>query len=138
MEVVMSTGDRRVIKKLLDVSCAVASVMVTGCHNAVTGVCFADARPAMRVSVIDNVTRQSILAGATIIALNADTRDSIRVDSKYRELDVPVALEMKGTFGLVVRRVGYADATRSNISVASDDCGHSKTVKVAIALTPVP
>ena len=109
---------------------------VAGCSGIPTGDFTADARTAIGVSVSDNVTRQSILIGSTIIVTSADVRDSITVPAGYTQLSAPMAPGRSGTFTVVVRHAGYRDAIRSNIVVTLDGCGRSNTIGLDVSLVP--
>ena len=79
-----------VVVRTKRVYCCTASAIlcffVAGWSIIPTGDCTADARTAIGVSVSDNVTRQSILMGSTIIATSADVRDSKTVPVGYTPL----------------------------------------------------
>ena len=103
------------------------------------GDCISIGKYPLIVTVADARTGQSVLAGATIIAVGGarSTRDSILVPTTSSERAVSLACCSGGTYTVIVRRPGYLEATRDNIDVATERCGQPKAETVDIRLTPI-
>jgi hypothetical protein len=91
--------------------------------------------PALNVTVVDNRTGQSVLAGSTLIAVDGARRDSVVFPASSTFTSAALACCHGGTFVLTVKRPGYLDAVRTNIFVEDGRCGQPKTERVEMRMT---
>lgn len=96
-----------------------------------------NAYPSFLITVRDSATGTVITAGSTIIvtARVGSVGDTVEVPNVAARNAYPTGIELgPGTFDVEVRRPGYQQARRQDITVRGNSCGGAVTVTLDIAL----
>ena len=117
-----------------------AAASMTGCSLIFDpGVCTANVAPGVNVLVQDSASGARVASGAQLIARDGAYADSSSYPANHPELDsspLQGAFERGGTYSVTVRRAGYRDWTRNNVSVTKGAC-HVNTVTLTALLQQV-
>jgi hypothetical protein len=109
-------------------------IVGAGRQSAPDGVCTAEARPSLVISVRDFATGAPALSGATITVQDGGFIATSRVPESNTAAAVGLVGERPGTYAVRVEQSGYRSWERGGIRVTADRC-HARTVEVA-ALFP--
>lgn len=97
-------------------------------------VCTQEARPSIRVSVLDSISGVAAGKNSRIVAQAGTYTDSAPAAwTSASDGPYPVGFEHAGTFTITVSKMGYRDWSRTGIVVTADKC-HVRTVDVTARL----
>lgn len=109
---------------------------MAACDNPLGTACTLEARPALRVEIVDRGTDEPIANGARVVARDGEYVDSVEVPTdRDPAMTVGLAHERTGTYTIEIDRDGYAAWAISDIPVDEDAC-HVETVDVTARLEP--
>ena len=111
---------------------ATSSGMLAGCNPFTGFACTDEARPGLRVAVVDSLTNANVSGDARVIAREGAYADTAHFRAP---LDSPywLAEEREGTYTVTVEQEGYRLWSRSGIKVTGDRC-HVRTVTLTARL----
>lgn len=117
---------------------ALVCVMTSGCALFTSGDCTTEARPAIRLTILDTSTGSSPTTPSLITVTDGDfTQTYPPAGTASVILDqYQFAPERPGRYSILVHTQGYQDWTQSDITVGTGSCNHVKTVDVTARLTP--
>ena len=99
------------------------------------GDCISLGRPSQRVTIRDSQTGALVAAGAIVLVIGQDFRDSVQIQENIP--NHTVAFERDGPVSIEVRQVGYELWTRSGIlAVRHGSCDYIRATDVTALLTP--
>lgn len=129
-----SSFERMRISSLLRsaIRLTIVAVLTSGCSLITTGDCVDVGVSGIRVTVLDQRTRQSP-SGATVTLADGDYRETlIGSGGVYNG-----AIERPGTYSITVEAPGFSRWTRDNVRVVrSGRCNYLKSVAVTSDLQP--
>lgn len=116
--------------------CLLPVALLSACSASfIVGDCVSIGVPALSISAIDSRSRQSVLAGATIIVVHNGVRDSVSLPSSYSQTEYVSGFAESGSFIVIIRHSGFQEAMTNEIIVRTDRCGHPKTAFLTIVLS---
>jgi hypothetical protein len=111
-----------------------ATIAAVGCDlpfGAGDKVCTLEARPGLRVNVMDFLTGAGP-AQATVIAIDGAFADTLHTIGSP-PLIFGGLFERAGTYTIVVKSAGYVDWTKAGVVVTADEC-HVRLTEVTARL----
>ena len=113
-------------------------VVVSACGSIFDSTeCTTEARPGIRLEVLDSATRAPAGGAAALIIARdgslADTARSFSPDSSAEAQFAVLAFERPGIYEITVQRAGYHLWRRSGVRVMSGEC-HVRTVEITALL----
>ena len=115
----------------------IVSVLSACLVGSACGDCVDIGASALSVTVVDTRTSQSVLIGATIVAISETSRDSVTVPPTFTGAAASLACCHGGNFTVIVRRPGYLETTRENVFVEEGSCSRPKNRLLEFRLTPL-
>jgi hypothetical protein len=119
---------------------ALAVASMTGCSLIFSpDVCTDNVAAGVTVLVQDSASGARVASGAQLSAREGAYADFSSYPANHPELDsLPLqgAWERRGTYSVTVRRAGYRDWTRHNVSVTKGPC-HVNTVTLTALLQQI-
>ena len=117
------------IRHLVRAGMIVAGLPALAACGLFTGprVCTDEARPGIRVIVLDSLTGAPITDGVRVIARSGTFADTSEAGFHA------VAFEQAGTFDVTVEKDGYRLWSRDDVRVQRDEC-HVRTVELTARL----
>lgn len=113
-------------------SLTIVAIVSSACSFITKGDCVAVGVSGIRVTVLDQRTRQSP-SGATVTLADGDYRETLMGSGGVYS----GAVERPGTYSITVEAPGYARWTRENVRVVrSGSCDYLKSVAVTSDLQP--
>lgn len=106
----------------------VAVVLVGGCGVLDPIICTTEARPGLRVAVVDSVTGDTI-PEATVVAEEGAYQETLNLYGGVAH----GAYERAGTYRVDVTAAGYEPWSREGVQVTEDEC-HVRTVDITARL----
>lgn len=120
-----------------------APLLATACGDSVSGPACTDiARASVAVTVEDSITGAPIASGATLVVRDGAFVDSVsfpagQLNADSWALATPNSYERPGTYDVTVRRAGYLQWEREDVTVRRATCGVA-TVVLRARLQPLP
>lgn len=113
------------------------SVLVTSCGIIGPGDCTTEARPAIRLRIVDAQTHTKPSVGSSILVTDAGFAESFPPPGVATvSLDqYNFASERPGRYAITVETPGYQDWSKTNINVDRGQCGHVDTETVTATLS---
>lgn len=125
----------RLTKATIALSGLLVTLLSACSASFIVGDCVSIGVPALSISAIDSRNHQSVLAGATIIVVHNEVRDSVSLPSSYSQAEYVAGFAESGSFTVIIRHPGFQEAMTNEILVKTDRCGHPKTAFLTIVLS---
>ncbi|HEX8944193.1 MAG TPA: hypothetical protein VF785_13730 [Gemmatimonadaceae bacterium] len=122
-------------KATLALSGLLATLLSACSASFMVGDCVSIGAPALSISAIDSRDHHSVLGGATIIVVHNGVRDSVSLPSSYSQAEYVAGFAESGSFIVIIRHLGFQEATTNEILVKTDRCGHPRTAFLTIVLS---